>query len=138
MDFKKIQLKATIKAPINATINQISIELSYPNSIGEYIWKSSGRLFNKLSMSFLKGKSRSGNEIDVVVPCSWIDFENDSKEFVFDFVKNENSNTIKIKQIVLFNDNKTEQMEYEIKDSEKYFETKYISFRIYEKNIGTD
>lgn len=138
MDFKKIQLKATIKKPINKTINQISIEVSYPNSQGEFIWKSSGRLFNKLSMSFLKGKSRSGNEIDVGVPASWFDFENDSKEFVFDFVKNENTSIVKIRQVVLFNDNKSEQMEYEIKDSEEYFETKYISFKIGEKNIGTD
>ena len=138
MDFLKIQVRATLKTPISPKINLISIDVSYPNSAGNYTWKSSGRQFDKSLNTFMKGTAKSGNVIDVVVPATWNDFENDSKEMVFDFVKNEGSDPIKIKQLVLYTDNKSEEKTFEIKDSEKHFETEYISFLLYEKTIGVD
>lgn len=138
MDFLKIQIRAILKTPISPKINLISIDVSYPNSAGNYTWKSSGRQFDKTLNTFMKGTAKSGNVIDVVVPASWNNFENNSKEIVFDFVKNEGSNTVKIKQFVLYTDNKSEENIFEIKDSEKQFETEYISFYLYEKTIGVD
>lgn len=138
MDFQKVQLRASLKTPINSTITMISIEVSYPNSNGEYTWKSSGRLYNKNSMSYLKKTSKIGTVIDAIVPSMWNDLDTDSKQFVFDFVKNETSSNLKIKQLVVFNTNETAEVQFEIKDSAKIYESDYLSFIIVEKNIGTE
>jgi hypothetical protein len=138
-EFKKVQVKITLKLPVDQKINIISIEMGYPDSYGDIIWKSSGRIFDDKLQKFLKMQNRGGNEIDVIMPSSWSDFQDDKKTFIFDFVKNDKNDKIKLREDILNqNDKLSEHNEYEIAISETSFSTKYIEINISEKFIGTD
>jgi hypothetical protein len=139
--FKKIQIKITLnkESLLNTKISLLSLEVGYPNSVGDYIWKSSGRIFDKKSESFLKTKGKNGNTIDVIMPCMWNDFTDDSKEFVFDFVKNASTSTIKMKLQVLFEGKYSpEEKEFEFLESDAITTVPYLEIKICEKIIGTD
>ena len=139
--FKKIQIAIALNKAslLNSKINVLSIEVGFPNSIGDYIWKSSGRIFDKTSQSFFKTKARNGNEIDAVMPCMWNDFTDDTKEFVFDFVKNAAISKIKMRLQILFESKyETEEKEFEFLESDSEVTVPYVEIKISEKIIGTD
>ncbi len=139
--FKKIQISVALskQAVINSKINIVSLEVGYPNSNGDYIWKSSGRVYDKATQTFLKVNAKSGNIIDVVMPCTWNDFENETKDFVFDFVKNAVTSNIKMRlQILYENKYAPEIQEFEFLESEVKVAIPYLEIKIEEKIIGTN
>jgi hypothetical protein len=139
--FKKVQIAVAInkESLLFDNINVLSLEVGYPNSMGEYIWKSSGRIFDKTSHSFLKTKARSGNIIDVIMPCIWNDFNDNTKEYVFDFVKNDATSTIKMKLQILFESKYIpDEKEFEFLESDTKVVVPYLEIKICEKFIGTD
>jgi hypothetical protein len=139
--FKKIQISVALskQAEVNSKINILSLEIGYPNSYGDYVWKSSGRIYDKTTQTFLKVKAKSGNIIDAVMPCTWNDFENDTKDFVFDFVKNTTASNIKMRlQILYENKNEPEIKEFEFLESDTKVAVLYLEIQITEKIIGTD
>lgn len=138
--FKKIQIKVSLKDNLSKTFqaNIVSIEVGYPNSEGNYVWKSSGRLLDTKNQLFLKMKSRSGLEIDAILPSTWLDMNDTSKSFVFDFVKNENVSIIKIKEQILTAKNTNEIKEYEISETDTTFSNSFLNVTITEKIIGTE
>jgi hypothetical protein len=139
--FKKIQISVALSKPavVNSKINILSLEIGYPDSYGDYVWKSSGRIYDKITQTFLKAKSKSGDIIDAVMPCTWNDFENDTKDFVFDFVKNATASNIKMRlQILYENKYAPEIKEFEFLESDTKVTVPYLEIKISEKIIGTD
>lgn len=139
--FKKTQIIISLnKSSMDSKkINLLSIEIGYPDSKGEYLWKGSGRIYSSITKSFSKSIGRNGNQFDAIAPCSWNEFENNSKEFVFDFVKNSTLSKIKIKQQLFFeNNNESESNEFEISESESFISIPYLDIKIREKPIGKD
>ncbi|KIX20595.1 hypothetical protein SY27_11850 [Flavobacterium sp. 316] len=136
--FKKIQVKVSLKENNDPSAQIVSIEVGYPDSNGNYSWKSSSRLLDNKSLLFLKTKSKSGNEIDSIVPSTWYDISDKSKSFVFDFVKNEIPSKIKIREQIISVKNTNEIKEYDLLETDETFSISNLEITISEKVIGTD
>ncbi|HJS00592.1 MAG TPA: hypothetical protein VJ780_06625 [Flavobacterium sp.] len=138
--FKKIQVTITLKENSDKlkSVTIIAVEVAYPNSSGEYVWKSSSRLLDYKKQLFVKTKNRNGKEIDAILPSMWTDLKDNPKAFVFDFVKNETPSKIKIREQILTATNTNEVKEYDVLETDKEFYSSFLQVTIAEKVIGID
>ncbi|AWM14401.1 hypothetical protein DI487_11405 [Flavobacterium sediminis] len=130
-DWRKVQVIASLNGGLIKTdkdgdivndspVSQVSIEVGYPDSNGSIVWKSSGRMLAPGGTPYVKTTSRSGKEIDAVLPATWNDRSMDKNAFVFDFVKNEGANgsKVKVRENIMYEKDKR----VKIKDKEYEFE----------------
>ncbi|WP_125720580.1 hypothetical protein [Flavobacterium ustbae] len=128
-DFSKVQVIASLNGGLikldkdsdivnDSPVSQVSIEVGYPDSKGKLIWKSSGRMIAPEGTPYVKNTSKSGKEIDAIFPATWNDKSKEKNAFVFDFVKNNGSTKIKVKQEVMYEKDKR----IKLKDVTREFE----------------
>lgn len=128
-DFSKVQVIASLNGGLikldkdsdivnDSPVSQVSIEVGYPDSKGKLIWKSSGRMIAPEGTPYVKNTSRSGKEIDAIFPATWNDKSKEKNAFVFDFVKNNGSSKIKVRQEVMYEKDKR----IKLKDTTREFE----------------
>lgn len=128
-DFSKVQVIASLNGGLikldkdndivnDSPVSQVSIEVGYPDSKGNLIWKSSGRMIAPEGTPYVKNTSRSGKEIDAIFPATWNDKSKEKNAFVFDFVKNNGSTKIKVRQEVMYEKDKR----IKVKDATREFE----------------
>ena len=102
----------------DSPVSQVSIEVGYPDSKGNTVWKSSGRMMAPGSMPYVRVTSRSGKDIEGIFPATWNDKSMDKNAFVFDFVKNNTPSKIKVRQNVMYEKDKR----IKLKDTTNEFE----------------
>ncbi|OIV40677.1 hypothetical protein [Flavobacterium johnsoniae] len=128
-DFSKVQVIASLNGGLikldkdsdivnDSPVSQVSIEVGYPDSKGKLIWKSSGRMIAPEGTPYVKNTSKSGKEIDAIFPATWNDKSKEKNAFVFDFVKNNGSTKIKVRQEVMYEKDKR----IKLKDVTREFE----------------
>ncbi|WP_343591268.1 hypothetical protein [Flavobacterium sp.] len=128
-DFSKVQVIASLNGGLikldkdsdivnDSPVSQVSIEVGYPDSKGKLIWKSSGRMIAPEGTPYVKNTSRSGKEIDAIFPATWNDKSKEKNAFVFDFVKNNGSTKVKVRQEVMYEKDKR----IKLKDTTREFE----------------
>ncbi|MCP2025115.1 hypothetical protein L1276_000255 [Flavobacterium sp. HSC-32F16] len=128
-DFSKVQVIASLNGGLikldkdsdivnDSPVSQVSIEVGYPDSKGKLIWKSSGRMIAPEGTPYVKNTSKSGKEIDAIFPATWNDKSKEKNAFVFDFVKNNGSSKIKVRQEVMYEKDKR----IKLKDVTREFE----------------
>lgn len=128
-DFQKVQVIAALNGGLikldkdgdivnDSPVSQVSLEVGYPNSKGNMVWKSSGRMIAPEGTPYVKTTSRSGKEIDAIFPATWSDRTKEKNAFVFDFVKNEKPAKVKIRQNVMYEKDKR----VKLKDTVNEFE----------------
>jgi len=128
-DFSKIQVIASLNGGLikldkdsdivnDSPVSQVSIEVGYPDSKGKLIWKSSGRMIAPEGTPYVKNVSRSGKEIDAIFPATWNDKSKEKNAFVFDFVKNNGSSKVKVRQEIMYEKDKR----IKLKDVTREFE----------------
>lgn len=128
-DFKKIQVIAQLNGGLikldkdgdivnDSPVSMVSIEVGYPDSTGNTVWKSSGRMIAPEGTPYVKTTSRAGKEIDAIFPATWNDRSKEKNAFVFDFVKNATPGKIKVRQNVMYEKDKR----IKLKDSVNEFE----------------
>ncbi|MBW1658604.1 hypothetical protein [Flavobacterium quisquiliarum] len=128
-DFSKVQVIASLNGGLikldkdsdivnDSPVSQVSIEVGYPDSKGKMIWKSSGRMIAPEGTPFVKNTSKSGKEIDAIFPATWNDKSKEKNAFVFDFVKNNGSTKVKVRQEVMYEKDKR----IKLKDTTREFE----------------
>lgn len=130
-DWSKIQVIASLNGGLikmdkdgeivnDSPVSQVSLEVGYPDSKGNIVWKSSGRMLAPGGTPYVKTTNRAGKEIDAIFPATWNEKAKDKNAFVFDFVKNATPSTIWVKQSVMYEKDKR----IKLKDVEKEFEFK--------------
>lgn len=128
-DFSKVQVIASLNGGLikldkdsdivnDSPVSQVSIEVGYPDSKGKIIWKSSGRMIAPEGTPYVKNTSKSGKEIDAIFPATWNDKSKEKNAFVFDFVKNNGSTKVKVRQEVMYEKDKR----IKLKDTTREFE----------------
>ncbi|WP_316632783.1 hypothetical protein [uncultured Flavobacterium sp.] len=128
-DFSKVQVIASLNGGLikmdkdndivnDSPVSQVSIEVGYPDSTGNLIWKSSGRMIAPEGTPYVKNTSKSGKEIDAIFPATWSDKSREKNAFVFDFVKHNGSSKVKVRQEVMYEKDKR----IKVKDSTREFE----------------
>jgi hypothetical protein len=116
-DFQKVHVIASLNGGLikldkdgdianDSPVSQVAMEVGYPDSKGNIVWKSSGRMMAPGSMPYVKITSRAGKEIDGVFPSTWNDKSMDKNAFVFDFVKNATPSPVKVRQTVMYEKDK--------------------------------
>jgi hypothetical protein len=126
-DFQKLHFIATLSGELikldkdgeivnNSPVSQVDLEVGYPDSKGNIVWKSSGRMIAPGSMPYVKITSRSGKEIDGVFPATWNDRLMSKNAFVFDFVKNATPSPIKIRQTIIYEKDKRVKLNDTVKE----------------------
>ncbi|KIX20596.1 hypothetical protein SY27_11855 [Flavobacterium sp. 316] len=116
-DFQKVQVIASLNGGLikldkegdilnDSPVSQVSIEVGYPDSKGNTVWKSSGRMIAPEGSPYVKTTSKSGKEIDAIFPATWVDKSKEKNAFVFDFVKNSTPSKIKVRQNVMYEKDK--------------------------------
>lgn len=116
-DFQKVQVIAALNGGLikldkdgdianDSPVSAVSLEVGYPDSKGNIVWKSSGRMIAPEGTPYVKTTSKSGKEIDAIFPATWMDKTKEKNAFVFDFVKNSTPGKIKIRQNVMYEKDK--------------------------------
>ncbi|MGC4041192.1 MAG: hypothetical protein QM710_10500 [Flavobacterium sp.] len=128
-DFQKVHVIASLNGGLikldkdddivnDSPVSQVAIEVGYPDSKGNTVWKSSGRMMAPGAMPYVQKTARDGKSIDAVLPATWNDKSMDKNAFVFDFVKNATPGKIKVRQNVMYEKDKR----IKIKDTVNEFE----------------
>jgi len=116
-DFSKVQVTAALNGGIarvdnagniisDSAVNQVAIEVGYPDSNGNIVWKSSGRKMATGGTPFITKQINNGQTIDVVFPANWNDVDMNDDKFVFDFVKNATPSPVKVRTNVMYEKDK--------------------------------
>ncbi len=116
-DFTKLQVIASLDGSLikldkdneilnDSPVRQVSIEVGYPDSKGNMVWKGSGRMISPEGNPYVRRKSRTGAEIDAIFPAIWNDNENAKNLFVFDFAKRIKGSKARVKTITMYEKDK--------------------------------
>ena len=128
-DFQKLHVIASLNGGLikldkdgdiinDSPVSQVSLEVGYPDSKGNNVWKSSGRMISPEGNPYVQKTSKSGKQIDAIYPATWNDRSNEKNAFVFDFVKNASPGKIKVRQNVMYEKDKR----IKVKDTVTEFE----------------
>jgi hypothetical protein len=116
-DFSKVQVTASLNGGIarvdrdgiitsDSAVNQVALEVGYPDSKGNLVWKSSGRKMAIGGTPFIKMTTSGGKTIDAVFPANWNDVAMGDDKFIFDFVKNASPSKVKVRTNVMYEKDK--------------------------------
>ena len=116
-DWQKIHIIASLNGGLikldkegeilnDSPVSQVSLEVGYPDSKGNNVWKSSGRMIAPEGTPYVKTTSKTGKEIDAIFPATWNDRTKEKNAFVFNFVKNATPSKIKVRQNVMYEKDK--------------------------------
>ncbi|WP_396175368.1 hypothetical protein [Flavobacterium sp.] len=116
-DFTKVQVTASLNGGIarvdkegiitsDSAVNQVALEVGYPDSKGKMVWKGSGRKMAIGGVPFIKTTTSGGKTIDAVFPANWNDPSMVDDKFVFDFVKNATPSNVKVRTNVMYEKDK--------------------------------
>ncbi|MEO8516680.1 MAG: hypothetical protein ABI426_08050 [Flavobacterium sp.] len=116
-DFNKVQVTAALNGGIarvdkdgiiisDSAVNQVALEVGYPDSKGKLVWKSSGRKMAIGGTPYVKNTTSGGKTIDAVFPANWNDASMNDDKYVFDFVKNATPSKVKVRTNVMYEKDK--------------------------------
>ncbi|WP_343330952.1 hypothetical protein [Polaribacter staleyi] len=128
-DFQKVQIITSLNGGLikldrdgdiinDSPVSQVSIEVGYPNSRGNIVWKSSGRMIAPEGTPYITKTSRSGKTIDAIFPATWGSRETEKNAFVFSFVKNETPSKITVRQNIMYEKDKRVRVKDKVNEFE--------------------
>lgn len=112
-DFSKLHIVAMLAGELAESsskilyspVKKVSIEVGYPDSKGNVVWKSSARMIpsDGSGNPYVQKTSRDGEkQIDAIYPAIWSSNEMADNLFVFDFVRNDNPTPAKLRQKIFY------------------------------------
>ncbi len=114
-DFSKLHVVAELNGDLAekdsdgnimySPVSKISIEVGYPDSKGNMVWKGSGRMIpsDGSGTPYVTKTSRDGTkQIDAIYPAIWAKNEAAGNLFVFDFVRNSGNTKARVRQSIVY------------------------------------
>ena len=114
-DFSKLHIVAMLAGELSekdssgrilySPVKKVSIEVGYPNSKGQMVWKSSARMIpsDGSGTPYVTKTSRDGEtQIDAIYPAIWANNEMVDNLFVFDFVRNDKPSQAQLRQKIFY------------------------------------
>lgn len=128
-DFTKIQIVASLNGGLikldkdneilnDSPVSVVSIEIGYPDSKGNMVWKGQGKMIAPEGTPYVKNISRSGKELDGIFPATWNDKSKEKNAFVIDFVKNSKPSKVKVRQEIMYEKDKRVKLKDTVKEYE--------------------
>lgn len=117
----------------DSPVSQVAIEVGYPDSKGNMIWKSSGRMIAEGGTPYIQKTSRSGKTVDAIYPALWNSPAMDQNLFVFDFVRNTPPSEVTVRQEVMYEKDKRvkvkdKKAEFVFKGTKVFIELPVLTF----------
>ena len=104
---------------LRSPVKKVSIEVGYPDSKGNMVWKSDARKMNGKGNPYVTKESRDGKKtIDAIFDAEWDNNETANDKYVFDFVRNKDNVKPKIRRSIYYFDAENVCLENNVEEYE--------------------